>query len=206
MKGFLANAVAYDAAVFYTEGNDELIPFEIPDPDPDAPGRRFFQNAGRTDRRGFELGLTTDAGPLRLGASYSYSDFEFADFVVDTGGVTTVNTGNRIPGIPKHQGQGSVTWIRDNMHASIEGIGVARVMVNDANSASAPGYGVFNVRFGGRVSLGGAMISPVVGLQNIFDKRYVGSVSVNANANLGRYFEPAPGRTLFAALTLESGR
>jgi len=50
---------------------------------------------------------------------------------------------------------------------------------------------------------GQSWLSPVLGIQNLFDAHYVGSVSVNASA--GKYYEPAPGRVIFAGLTLAVG-
>ena len=200
-KGFILPAFSYDAAVFYTRVRDELIPFEIPN----GNGRRYFRNAGRTERRGVELGLRADAGPVRSALSYSYADFAFVDYRFETvsgGFVTrTVYDGNRIPGIPQHQVQGSLTWIAGRVHSTIEGIAVSKTLVDDANTASAAGYGLVNLRLGGSFALGnGARITPNVGVQNLFDRRYAGSVSVNATA--GKYFEPAPGRTFFVGLGL----
>jgi len=37
-------------------------------------------------------------------------------------------------------------------------------------------------------------------VNNVFDRRYVGSVIVNESN--GRYFEPAAGRTLFAGFSI----
>ncbi len=194
-KGFIAPALAYDAALFIAHVRGELIPFEIPG----GGGRRYFRNAGRTERRGFEVGVRADGSVVRAGLSYSYADYEFTDFTVGT----DVYDGNRIPGIPVHQAQGSVSWVARGFHATAEGIAASRTLVNDANSASAAGYGVVNVRVGGDVPLGsGARIHPTVGIQNVLDRRYIGSVSVNANPEFGRYFEPAPGRSLFVAVTV----
>jgi iron complex outermembrane receptor protein len=41
-------------------------------------------------------------------------------------------------------------------------------------------------------------------VQNVFNRKYVGSVVVNAAA--GRYYEPAPGRNLLVGLTVGAGR
>jgi iron complex outermembrane receptor protein len=197
-KGFILPAIAYDGAIFFTRVRDELIPFEIAG----GGGRRYFRNAGRTERRGLELGVRAEAGPVRAGLSYSYADYEFTDYtVVALSGDSTVYDGKRIPGIPVHQAQASVTWTARHFHSTIEGIAAGRTLVDDANSASAAGYTTVNIRVGSTVPLGaGARISPTIGVQNLFDRRYVGSVSVNATG--GRYFEPAPGRTVFAALTV----
>ena len=192
-KGFIAPIISYDAAVFIARVEDELIPFEIVG----GGGRRYFRNAGRTERRGAELGLRADGASLRAGLSYSYADYRFTDFQVSG----TSYDDNRIPGIPEHQAQASVTWIVRGFHSTVEGFVAGRTIADDANTASAAGYGVVNIRVGGTANFGtGTRLSPTVGIQNLFDRRYVGSVSVNASG--GRYYEPAPGRTLFAGLTI----
>ena len=45
--------------------------------------------------------------------------------------------------------------------------------------------------------------SPVIGVQNLFDKHYVGSVAVNAAGTLAtaKFYEPAPGRTWIIGLS-----
>ena len=200
-KGFILPAVAYDGAIYYTRVRDELIPFEIPN----GGGRRYFRNAGRTERRGLELGVRAEAGPVRAGLSYSYADHEFVDYEVVTGApptqTTTVYDGKRIPGIPEHQAQASVTLFNRRAHGTIETVASSRTLVDDANSASAAGYAIVNVRIGGRFPLGGpGEVEPVVGVHNVFDRAYVGSVSVNAAG--GRYYEPASGRAVFVGVTV----
>ena len=200
-KGFILPAVAYDGAIYFTRVRDELIPFEIPD----GGGRRYFRNAGRTARRGVELGLRAEGGPVRAGLSYSYADYEFVDYKVVTGTpptqTTTVYDGKRIPGIPTHQAQASVTLYNRWGHGTVETVASSRTLVDDANSASAAGYAILNLRIGGRVPLGAlGEAEPVVGMHNVFDRSYVGSVSVNAAG--GRYYEPASGRALFVGVTV----
>ena len=200
-KGFILPAVTYDAAIYFTRVRDELIPFEIPD----GGGRRYFRNAGRTARRGVELGLRAEGGPVRAGLSYSYADYEFVDYKVVTGTpptqTTTVYDGKRIPGIPTHQAQASLTLFNRWGHGTVETIASSRTLVDDANSASAAGYAILNLRIGARVPLGAlGEAEPVVGMHNVFDRSYVGSVSVNAAG--GRYYEPASGRALFVGVTV----
>ena len=202
-KGFLLPAIAYDGAIFFTRVRDELIPFETPD----GSGRRYFRNAGRTERRGVEVGMRAEAGALRAGLSYSYADYAFTHYRVVTGTgpvtTTTVYDGKRIPGIPVQQAQGSLAWIGSSLHATVELVTASRTLVDDANSASAAGYGIVSVRLGGHASFRAlGRIEPVIGVQNLFDRSYIGSVSVNAAPMFARYYEPAPGRTLFAGLTV----
>lgn len=79
-------------------------------------GAGYFDNVGKTRRQGIDLGLSGEAGDFRWSAGYSYikatyeSSFDIASDVnssshVDVNGndVITVNPGDNIPGIPKHQ-------------------------------------------------------------------------------------------------------
>ena len=196
VKGIALSRLRYDIALFATSVRDELIPFEIVN----GGGRRYFRNAGRTDRRGGEIGLGASAGPLDLGAAYSYSDFTFERYVVD--GVD--HSGNRIPGIPIQQMQAHLTWSHRGSFATVEGVAAGGVFVDDANAGRSAGSEVMNVRAGTRLALGRGGIAPYVGVQNLFDRRYAGSVVVNAAQ--GKYFEPAPGRSIYAGLALSFGR
>jgi iron complex outermembrane receptor protein len=200
LKGILASRLRYDVAGFTTGVRDELIPFEVPT----GAGRRYFRNAGRTVRRGLEAGLDLTAGPATFASAYSYSDFRFDDYAVTTGVVTERYDGKRIPGIPLHQLQASMTWRWSGLFLTAESISSSRVLVDDANSAAAPGWTVANMRIGGRIPIGGTSMIPVVAVQNLFDRHYSGSVVVNAAG--GRFYEPAPERTVSIALSLATGR
>jgi iron complex outermembrane receptor protein len=200
LKGIVATRIRYDVAAFLTAVEDELIPFEVPG----GAGRRYFRNAGRTLRRGLEAGLELTAGAATFVSAYSYSDFLFDDYAVTTGAVTERYDDNRIPGIPLHQLQGSMTWRWSKLFLTAEGIASSRVLVDDANTSAAAGWAIANVRAGGRIPLGGAMAVPVVGVQNLFGRRYVSSVVVNAAG--GRFYEPGPERTVSIGVSLTSGR
>jgi iron complex outermembrane receptor protein len=216
-KGVAPRGVQYDVALFDTEVRDELIPFEVPG----GNGRTYYRNAGRTRRRGAEVGLGADVGPVSIATAYTLSHFRFRDFVNGT----TQYAGNTIPGIPEHQFQASATWRVGKAFLLAEGIAKSRVFVNDANTLtqlSTPcpvgsnpagsachfkdptAFGVLNARVGGTAAFGRPWLSPVVGVQNLFDKHYVGSVAVNAaGATPGatKFYEPAPGRTWFVGLS-----
>jgi iron complex outermembrane receptor protein len=74
------------------------------------------------------------------------------------------------------------------------------VDVDDANSAQAKGRTILGLAVSNTIRVGGVRLSPLVALQNLANVRSVGSVSVNATG--GKYFEPAPGRTLLLRLAL----
>jgi iron complex outermembrane receptor protein len=76
----------------------------------------------------------------------------------------------------------------------------SRVWADDANTVAAAGWGIgvtdLRLRWSGEV--GAVRLSPFVALQNLSDREYVGSVTINGFN--GRVFEPAPGRHLVAGL------
>jgi iron complex outermembrane receptor protein len=200
VKGIFATRLRYDVAGFVTTVRDELIPFEVPG----AAGRRYFRNAGRTDRRGMEAGVELSVGAMTLASAYSYSDFRFDDYDVTAGGVTTLFDGKRIPGIPVHQLQAALTQRWRPLFATAEVVASSRQHVDDLNSSSAAGWAVANARAGGLISIGGAQLQAVVGVNNVFNRRYAGSIVINATG--GRYYEPAPERSVSVGVTVATGR
>jgi iron complex outermembrane receptor protein len=191
-----AGKLSYDMAVYATTVRDELVPYEIPL----GGGRRYFRNAGRTNRRGAEVGMAATAGSFLFNVAYSYSDFRFSHYVTDS----AVLDGHRIPGIPIHRGQSSATWSRNAAFAVVEAEAASGPFVDDANVARAPGYEVIHIRGGSRRLFDNPWISLVAGVQNLFDRTYSPSLSVNAAR--GKFFEPAPGRALYVAVSLGHGR
>jgi iron complex outermembrane receptor protein len=191
-KGVTATGWQYNAAVFATSVQDELIPYDIPA----SGGRRYFRNAGRTSRRGVELGTAFTAGALDLGGAYTYAKYRFVDFTVDTARYA----GNRIPGIPRQTFQVSAA-VRSVVGTLVTEATLAdRMFVNDANSERSPGYGIVNVRLVSIASMGLSAAEITFGAQNVFNRKYVSSV--NVNAALGKFYEPGSQRALYVGVSL----
>lgn len=191
-KGIGASGLQYAASLFATSVHDELIPFDIPA----SGGRRYFRNAGRTTRRGAELGLGAAIRSLELNGAYTYANYRFRDFIVDTADYA----GNRIPGIPMQTLQATAA-IKGAFATVVTEASLAdRMFVDDANSESAPGYAIFNAR----VILTGtwrrSAAEVTIGATNLFNTRYVSSVSVNAAA--GKYYEPGSQRSLYVGISV----
>ncbi|MEO5579856.1 MAG: TonB-dependent receptor [Gemmatimonadaceae bacterium] len=193
MKGEFASSLRYDLAGYTTFVSDELVPFEIPSSD----GRRFFRNAGRTRRSGAEAGVSGGTKPVAFMASYSYSRFRFDQFGVGA----QVFDGNEIPGTPRHRAQGALTISAGDAFAVVEAEAAGSSFLDDGNSARGPRYEVAHVRAGSRPLFGNPSLSFTIGAQNLFDRRYAPSVAVNAAR--GKYFEPAPGRSLYVGLAVK---
>jgi iron complex outermembrane receptor protein len=72
--------------------------------------------------------------------------------------------------------------------------------LNDTLSARARGWWRSDLRLGWGGEVGGVRLDPFFATENLFNHRYVGSVTVNAAT--GRYYEPAPGRSFYFGVEL----
>jgi iron complex outermembrane receptor protein len=192
LKGGAFERMSYDLATFVTKARDELVPFEIPS----SGGRRYFRNAGRTTRRGAEVAAGIAAGHLLFNAAYTYSDFRFDRYATST----VVFDGKRIPGIPMNRVQASVTLNSRAGFLVTETEIAGPAFVDDANTLRAPGFEVMHVRAGSDHLFGSPYFSVVAGIQNVFNRAYSPSISINAAA--GKFFEPAPLRTFYVGLSI----
>jgi iron complex outermembrane recepter protein len=192
IKGVSAIGLQYNAALFATAVHDELIPYDVPG----GGGRRFYRNAGRTSRRGIELGSGVALGPVDLAGAYTYANYRFVDFTVGT----AQYAGNHIPGIP-----GQVFQATGTLHAPFgalvtEASFANRMFVDDPNSESAPGYALVNARIVTHASAGFSGAELTLGVQNLFDTKYVSSVSVNAAG--GKFYEPGSQRSVYLGVSV----
>ena len=74
------------------------------------------------------------------------------------------------------------------------------MFVDNANTERNRAYGVANLRAGYKRTLGGVEIMPYLGINNLFDKEYVGNVRINSRFR--RYYEPAPEFNLYAGVNI----
>ena len=81
--------------------------------------------------------------------------------------------------------------------AGLEARYLSSVLVNDANLDAAPRYAVAAANVGYLLTVGAWDFNGFVRVDNLFDRRYAGSVIVNEGNS--RFFEPAPGRSWLAS-------
>ena len=192
LKGVGAAGFQYNVALFSTSVHDELIPFDIPA----SAGRRYYRNAGRTSRRGAEVGLGVQMGVVELGTAYTYGNYHFVDFTVGTADYA----GNQIPGVPRQTFQATGTVHTSIVSLVTEATATDRMFVDDPNTASAPGYAIFNARMVSSALWSGSGAEVTVGAQNLFNTKYVSSVSVNAAG--GKFYEPGSQRSVYVGISL----
>ncbi|MGE4368996.1 MAG: TonB-dependent receptor family protein [Burkholderiaceae bacterium] len=189
------------AAIYQTRSKNEIVSAGS------SNGRSTFQNAGRTERMGLELGSTLYFGDHgRVDMAYSWIDARYRDDCrTATCGPganpnSRIQAGNRIPGIPGHMAFAGVSWTPDTgWQWGLEGRYLSKIYVNDGNTQNAPAYFTASASVGYRWEAGPWMITSFARIDNLFNRRYAGSVIVNeSNA---RYYEPAPGRHWGAGLS-----
>jgi iron complex outermembrane receptor protein len=192
VKGKLGTKARYDLALFTMNVSDELVPYEIDDTE-------YYENAGESRRNGLEAQLVFE--PVRhliATLAYTYSDFEFDEFIDDSGNDFS---GKTIPGIPENLLSADFTYSHPNgLYGQFTALYVDEIYADNANTVTNDAYTVSDLRLGYSKFIGPWELSPFIGLNNMFDKQYNGNVRINAFG--GRYFEPAPDRDVYAGLTL----
>lgn len=165
-------------------------------------GRSTYQNVGAARRQGVEWSANGTLAPgWRIAANVTHLQAVFRSGFLACAGTpcatpnVPVHPGSRIPGVPGNYGSlrlehgGELGW-----QEGITLTGAGNVVANDTNTARAAGYGLAGFDAAYVFALGGPrQLRVSARVDNLADRRYVGSVIVN-DSN-GRYFEPAPGRT-----------
>jgi len=195
LRAALGDRSSFELAVFQIDVEDELIPFEIAS----SPGRDFFANAGKSTRLGLELAFASQpTDQLNLTVSYTYSDFKFDRFLDDNGNDFS---GNTLPGTAKNVLFGEAAYNHPSgWYGVLDALYVDEQFTNNANSAINDAYLIANLRFGFERTVGSVVLSPFIGVNNLFDERYNANVRINAFG--GRYFEPGPERNAYAGISL----
>ncbi len=187
--------VTYSMAVFLGRVSDAIVQQE------EVGGRAFFRNAQKTHNDGAEVGLSVSpVSGFTLNAAYTYARYRFVEQPEGSG-----LDGNRLPGVPEHFWRfGLRTALAAGLYLDADHTLNSSVASDDANTPQGVvdswGAGVTNLRVGWQGDVGAVQLSPFVGLNNLWDRRYIGSVTLNGV--FGRVFEPAPRRVLYLGTEL----
>lgn len=168
----------------------------------------YFQNIGKTRRKGVELGLQGKLDKLTLAANYTFlratfeSEVEFASpfnsSAVDTDGdgegdTITARAGDRMPGLPDHALKLRAAYeftpdftVGVNM-MSFSGVYARGDENNDDENGKVAGYTIFNMDANYRINGNWSAFAKV---NNLFDKEYasLGVLGVNAFNTSDRSF------------------
>ena len=191
--------VDLEVALYQLQIADALIPFQVESEDSEE---IYFRNAGQARNRGLELSLSAVPHPgLRTTFAYTFGDYVFEDYEVETAGELAQLAGNEVPGVPRHRLFAALSYDSpQGLFSEVELERVGRYWANDFNgpppgSDAAPDE-FFNreyLRVDLRLGIDYRATRAFVAVDNLFDAQYNGSVVPNAFG--GRFFEPASGRT-----------
>jgi iron complex outermembrane receptor protein len=189
-----------NVALFRIDTRDEIVV------NSSSGGRTDYRNASGTLRKGLEVAWQQQYGMgFQSALAWTLLDATFKDpFTPGTGG--TVAAGNRLPGVASNLFYGELVWrdVTGGFHAGAELRHSGQVFVNDQNSEAAAAYTIGSLRAGLQQRGKGWRVSEFLRIDNITDRKYVGSVIV-ADGN-GRFYEPSPGRSATLGVTLELSR
>jgi iron complex outermembrane receptor protein len=189
-----------DFTLFQIDSTDELVVATS------GGGSTVYKNAPGTRRTGWELSGSTRLTPhwqATLAASSVDAKYSQAFTSRINGESITTAAGNQLPGIPQHflfselmwtsqAAGGSPRLARLGTQAGVELTQAGRLFANDTNTASADGYTTLALKASQGWALGKGSLTAYARVDNLTDKRYVGSVIVNQAAS--QFYEPAPGR------------
>ena len=197
-KGILSKKFRADLSLFYIEVEDEIVPFQLAN----QVGRTYFRNAGLSERKGIELGLTYK---IRAGLTtyfnYTFSDFQYKSYQTTAGKFD----GNILPGIPKHNIYGEIRYFPSiGIYAIAQVRSISKIYADDANTVTNNAYTTVNLRVGYKKNIGNFQFDPFIGINNLLNEVYNANILINATAN--RYFEPASGSFVFGGLTVSIGK
>ncbi len=173
-------------------------------------GSTAYKNAPQTSRSGWELSGSTWFTP-RLRATLAASGIDARYTQAFTSGTSSVRIDNKIPGIPQSFLFAELLWTEQKIDPGkktaalggqwgVEFTRAGRLYANDTNTAAAEGYSSLNLKASYISALGIGSLTTYARIDNLTDRRYVGSVIVNQAAS--QFYEPAPGRNGMLGLKL----
>jgi iron complex outermembrane receptor protein len=191
-KTRISNSQRLDVSYFLIDTKNEIVVAG------NEGGRSIFTNAASTQRTGLEVAHSAEWGEeVRTYLALTTLDAKFRDSTS-----SRTPKGNYIPGTMDKQLFAELSWHSAFMRgfsSNLELVYHGKIRVNDSNDAATKGATVANLRFGWDRQYGPWAIKSYLRVDNVTDKKYVGSVIANDTNN--RFYEPAPGRQVGVGLS-----
>jgi iron complex outermembrane receptor protein len=201
---------SYELALYDTHVTNEIIPYR---------GGRFYFTAGKARRSGVELGAAlAGASQLEISGSLTLARNHYVEYTVDSvhygsPGRVADYSGNDIAGVPSLFYSAGVAKSLGNtipLRLSVSARGTGDYFIDDANAVEVAGYTTFGAGLStaSGISFGGVSLRAFFNVENIGNRRYIGSAFVNPDVVNGVpvAFEPAAGRTYIVSLSVGSQR
>lgn len=196
-------------ALFNIDVTNDIVPYR---------GGRYYFSAGKTNRKGIELGLNllTNCG-LKFNAAFTYMATEYKEYKVDSSYYDPAKVGkfgnfagNKIAGIPAYNYNVSIGYAfsaLNNLELTATLNGIAEYFVDDANNISVPSFNIIGLKLntGTLLNISENMpLSLYANLNNIADAKYAASAFVNPDYVGGKpvYLESGMPRNFVVGLKI----
>ena len=183
--------------------DNEIVPFVIDN-------TSYFRNAAKTNRTGVEMGFKSEpVEGIELTTNYTFTNFKYKNYVPVIqlpGANDTVSfKGNAVPSVPKHILNLILNYefeISDDLSGLLQWDCdyITEMYTNDANTERLPAFFYGNAMVGINIGFGDIATVAYFGMNNIFDKRYVGYININ-DFN-GRSRETGEPQTVYSGLRI----
>ncbi|MCX6132392.1 MAG: TonB-dependent receptor [Ignavibacteriales bacterium] len=209
-SGGWKGTLVYDIALYWLQVTNDIIPYR---------NGRFYFTAGETRRMGAEFGGKLHLlNGLSIEAALTISDNKYVEYKVDSvyysaskANIFADYKDNKVAGVPNAHYSGAVKFSpsfveRAYMRVGIQGSG--GYYADDPNQVWVPAWQILNASIGlDQYRLGGSAfyVSGFFSVQNLLDKKYVGSAWINPDLNAqGKpmYIESGLPRNMIASFTL----
>ncbi len=169
-----AHKWSFDTSIYFAQGEDEVVQsLEY--------GRTVYQNAGETDKAGFELASRYEVlSGLSLGLNYAFSDYTYGSFSEVSNGQLKDYSGNQMPYIPRHQYSLSADYRNNNWTVRVQADTWGEYYIDHANTETFEGYELLTNLFVG-YDFGKHRIG--LNIDNLFDERYATEVKKDYSGN-----------------------
>lgn len=176
----------WSVALYHIWGDSELTPYSLPEQNE----RTFFRNRGASTRMGAELSWKKTWGPWTWSHSAQWQKTE-----IDP---VTSSDFKHLPGVPEHQYWMALAkdwggWILHWEHLWAGGVYVSTSTDKKTSANYQSHLGIAKTW-----TWEEGTIRWTAGVNNLWNAALLDQVRVNAFG--GRYFDPAPGRTVFVGL------
>ncbi|HVO73848.1 MAG TPA: TonB-dependent receptor [Ignavibacteriaceae bacterium] len=198
------------ASAYYLNFSSLIVPYQVQNSE-----ETYFRNAGKAENKGIEVMIeSVISEDVKVDLSYSLMNFKYKDYIVEA----AVNNyfqleGNKVPGIPMQSFYFRVEFESQlGLDASVNFNWYDKYFANDFNGpppgSSSPKENFINkdylktdLKLGYNFKLPLFKLEVFLGINNLFDMKYNGSVVQNAAGE--RFFEPAPGRNWYSGVHVD---
>ena len=179
---------------FMVNTENDLVPYELEE----FPGRTFYQNAGKTLRKGIEIDFSHRLNKkFSTSIIYNYTNFKYDEYISSDSNLK----GNYLPGIPTRFGNFELRYKNSKkLSVSYSRNYRGNLYANDNNTEKVSSFWRDDINFSLPLKIGKNNFDFFLGCNNIFDKLYSDNIRINAFGS--RYYEAAPGRIFFTGIKI----